>query len=264
MSHGSTTPTPRRCNCRVSYSYAIAVWLTECRLSHQRVCPCGRFRDHWYQDCLSENQSVSTQTEWPPVSQPIAVPHPPSEPRKPTGAKAATSRPSTTRRRPARLTETSATSSGNPPGEQLSAPTTPVRQSGGRRGPRRRLRFTSERSGTGYTARRNVYNPPAIPTEPDSDDLSVWDSDFENGLDEDLMSVTEEGTGAGDGDSDAAYPEHGTPPSTDSAGTPGRSGPDSAGHSSTLTRALTQYAGATHTTSSALNSRGSSKFPWEF
>lgn len=42
---------------QVCFNYSIACWLTECRVSHSRVCRCTSFRNHWFQ---LEGRPVST------------------------------------------------------------------------------------------------------------------------------------------------------------------------------------------------------------
>lgn len=171
---------------RTAYRYAIACWLTECRESHRRVCPCRHFRDHWRQGCLSEFQSVGTQTEWTPASAPIPVPYPPPVPRKRTTARGVIFQPSDTHDPTALSTATLVTSSGRALGGHSSESTSPVRRPGGNRGPRRRLVFASDPSGIGSSATRNhsvIVNK--------SGGSDPWPSD-DSFSDEDLMSIVGE------------------------------------------------------------------------
>lgn len=47
---------------RTCYNRAIASWLRDCRLSHDKICKCGQFRSHWFQQCAGLEEK-STETE---------------------------------------------------------------------------------------------------------------------------------------------------------------------------------------------------------
>lgn len=47
---------------RWNYNHAIATWLRECSRSHARICNCGQFRKHWFQECAGLQDNTS-QTE---------------------------------------------------------------------------------------------------------------------------------------------------------------------------------------------------------
>nr|ACR20003.1 VP2 [Chicken anemia virus] len=49
---------------RWNYNHSIAVWLRECSRSHAKICNCGQFRKHWFQECAGlEDRSTQASLE---------------------------------------------------------------------------------------------------------------------------------------------------------------------------------------------------------
>lgn len=172
FSHLSRPTTPF---CRTAYNYAIANWLTRCRLDHDQICPCGRFRDHWHQVESQQGHSKGTQTS--PTLEPPPAPRTrrtqPRMPRTSTPVPTATHNGHT--RAPGGPNDISDILFGNLNGTGADS-TVRARPVGGPRA-RRRLTFSGgpKRGASGVGSRRSRHHRRALTQNPTNE---PWWSDF--------------------------------------------------------------------------------------
>lgn len=170
---------------RSAYNYAIARWLKNCRVSHEEVCPCGHFRDHWFQEDTSSYRSVGTQTECTPVQE-TRLPLPRAPERRHTTARNVTFQGDTPVR-PTQFSDPLATLFGRALGEKPTGHTDRDPKSGGTTA-RKRLQFEPLTSTpSGYERTR----PLRIPTVTNRSGCD-FDADI---TDEDILSITDPDSG---------------------------------------------------------------------
>ncbi|QBM01054.1 VP2 [Gyrovirus 11] len=187
---------------KTAFNYAIARWLTQCRALHNEICPCGHFRDHWFQEDLTTSRSVATQTEC------LLPPEPPlRQPKEHTPAPAATG---TTKdkagRRAGRYDPLDFIFGPRPGTARENVPNrAPKPGSCNEKKKEKRKNVASGWSATKYcrlqkTPKQTVINRSGTEPWPDSDDIT----------DEDILTV--HGT---DGEVITTEDDTGTPPDTD-------------------------------------------------